>query len=409
VASGRSWIDQQWLAQVVFALVYRVGAWQALVVLRSILIGATFTFVYLSCRGVGAGRRASSLLALASFLATMLGLALRPQLFAFAVFAACVWLLVTSDRHPTRVWWIPVLVAVWANVHGSFFLGPVLLALAWVRGRRDPASRRLLIVTALSVVATLANPFGLGVWSYVASISMNPAITRTVSEWLPPTIHDLAGLAFFASVGATAVVFVRRTARVGWPTLLTLAVFLALGLQSGRGMFWWDLVVPSLVAAELGSSMRDDGRRAPAPMVLLTIAAVLCTGVAFQPWLRAPGAGTSLLDDAPARVTAAAGRVTPAGGRIFDAQRLGSWLEWALPDRAVFADSRIELLTADEWDDYLDVSSGVQGWQQVLDRYRVDVVVATTDQQGSLLPLIRRDPGWRQVYTDEDGSVFIRS
>ncbi|MGZ4126343.1 MAG: hypothetical protein ACXVQU_12415 [Actinomycetota bacterium] len=413
VANGRAWTDQQWLAQVLFALVYRAGAWQGLVVLRSLIVGATFTFVYLSCRGVGAARKTSALLALGSFAATILALALRPQLLAFALFAACVWALATHERHPRRVWIVPLLVAVWANVHGTFFLGPLLLGLAWIGERRTPASRRLLAATALSVAATFANPFGPGVWRYIVSISTNPAITKSVTEWAPPTVQDLAGLAFFVSIAATAVVFARRTRPVGWPTLLTLAVFLAIGLQSGRGMFWWDLLLPSILAAQFMSATDDAPERAepPAPMVLVVgvVAVTVFTAVAFLPWLRAPGSGQALLNDAPAGLTAAVERATQPGSRIFDAQRLGSWLEFALPDRRVFVDSRIELFTASEWRDYMNVSAGVEGWQALLDRYGVDVVVATRGQQGTLLPRIRSDPGWTQSYADSHGSVFVRS
>jgi hypothetical protein len=424
VARGRPWTDQQWLAQVLFALVYRAGRWQGLVMLRSVLVGTTFTFVYLSCRGTGADRRTSALLALGSFGAAMLALALRPQLIAFALFAACVWAIATGERRPRRLWAVPVLVAVWSNVHGTFFLGPVLIALAWIARRRTPASRRLLAVGAVTLAATLANPYGLGVWGYVASISTNPAITKTVTEWAPPTVRDIAGLAFFASLAATAALFARRRRPIGWPVLLTLGVFVALGLQSGRGIFWWDLVLPSVLAplvvpvrvdadaddpeAKDAADRRDEAT-APATLVVAVAAAVLVTAVAFLPWLRSAGDGETLLGDAPIALTAAVERVTQPGSRIFDAQRLGSWLEWALPDRRVFVDSRIELFTPGEWRDYLNVSAGIEGWQDVLDRYAVDVVIATRSQQGTLLPRIRRDPGWRQVYSNADGSVFVRS
>ena len=190
VAFGRPWVDQQWLAQILLALVHRSGGWDALVLLRSALIGATFIFVYLSCRAVGAGRKASALLALGSFGAAILGLALRPQLFAFALFSASVWLIASADRHPRRLWCVPPLVALWANLHGTFFLGPVLLGLAWLRERRSASSRRLIVATGLALLATLANPFGVGVWRYVVSISSDPQITNSISEWAPPTAHD---------------------------------------------------------------------------------------------------------------------------------------------------------------------------------------------------------------------------
>ena len=53
-------------------------------------------------------------------------MALRPQLLGMAFFAV---LLVIIDRRrtmPRLLWPAPLLVAIWANLHGSFFLGPVV-------------------------------------------------------------------------------------------------------------------------------------------------------------------------------------------------------------------------------------------------------------------------------------------
>ena len=54
---------------------------------------------------------------------------------------AVVLLLVTDRRaHPDRLWAIPVIVLVWANIHGSFFLGPLVLGLAWLEDVHDQAA-----------------------------------------------------------------------------------------------------------------------------------------------------------------------------------------------------------------------------------------------------------------------------
>src|SRR5438093_13567430 len=39
-AAGRAWTDQQWGAQIAFALIWRAGGWAALALLRAALVGA---------------------------------------------------------------------------------------------------------------------------------------------------------------------------------------------------------------------------------------------------------------------------------------------------------------------------------------------------------------------------------
>jgi hypothetical protein len=244
----------------------------------------------------------------------------------------------------------------------------------------------------------------------VVAISTDPSITRAVTEWAPPTIRDLAGVAFFGS-GLVVAAFFARRGRAPRATLLALGLFFVIGLQAVRGVFWWDLVVPSLVAAHLPSRPeRAGGSTAPAWMGVSVIAAVVAIGIAFLPWVRA-AAGSDrerALLTAPAGVTDELRRTVEPGARFYAFQPWGSWFEYALPEDAVFVDSRIELFPESVWRDYLDVAAGVEGWQGTLDRWRVDVVVLSTEQE-ALIARIRADAAWRLTYRDADGLVFVRT
>ena len=184
-ANGAPWVDQQWLAQAALALAHRLGGWDTVFLLKAVLIGVTFGFVFAACRAGGASARAAAGLTVAGFLASAQNLAMRPQLFAVALFAAVQWISSTRREHPARQWAIPVLVAIWANVHGSFVLGPVLVGLDWLEDRREhsPRASSTLLIAAVALLATLANPFGMRVWTYAVDIATNPTITRFASEW----------------------------------------------------------------------------------------------------------------------------------------------------------------------------------------------------------------------------------
>jgi hypothetical protein len=93
---------------------------------------------------------------------------------------------------------------------------------------------------------------------------------------------------------------------------------------------------------------------------------------------------------------------------MFNAQIWGSWFELVLPRNKVFVDSRIELYPDSIWNQYYSVSAGRQGWQSILDRWRVHIVVISLGQQEALLPFIRRDSAWRLVFEDDDGLIFLR-
>ena len=198
--AGTPWTDQQWLAQVLLALGYRAGGWELLAVLRAALVGLALALSIGASMARGAGTRMAAILALLVFALSAPALALRPQLFGITIFAGLLWLVAVRRSHPAWYWAAPVLVALWANLHGSFVLAPLVLGYAWLddvaRGR---PSRQSLAVLLLGVAATLVNPFGPGVWAYAAGIGANPAITDRVSEWQRTTPLTVPGALFYAS------------------------------------------------------------------------------------------------------------------------------------------------------------------------------------------------------------------
>ncbi len=163
-AAGVPWTDQQWGAQVVLELAYRLGGWTGLVLLRALLVGIIFGCVFAIGRLRGLRERTAALLALAAFAVMAVALALRPQLIGMAFFAVVLLLVVDRRAHPGRLWLVPLIVAVWANIHGSFFLGPVALGLAWLEDvhDHDPRARRVLLLAVLSAARGVPDPVRAG-------------------------------------------------------------------------------------------------------------------------------------------------------------------------------------------------------------------------------------------------------
>ncbi|MBA2382930.1 MAG: hypothetical protein H0V73_12535, partial [Chloroflexi bacterium] len=249
-AAGSSWHDAQWGAQAVFAWVYQVAGWTGLALLRSVLVATTFLCLLLACRARGLDMRRAALLAIAAFIVSAAALALRPQLVGMALFGILVFLLADRGAHPGRLWLAPIVVIAWANVHGSFFLGPVLIGLAWLEDldRRSPGARRTLAVAVVALVAALVNPFGLEVWRYAIGLTTNTFVTSRITEWQPTSLRSVDGILFFASAALVFVLIARRRAVVPWPALVAVGLFAAIGTYAIRGVAWWSLGMPVVVA-----------------------------------------------------------------------------------------------------------------------------------------------------------------
>jgi hypothetical protein len=416
-AAGLPWVDQQWGAEVIFATVFRFGGWTGLVLLRAVLVAIIFGCVYAICRRRGLPVRTAALLTLAAFIIAAVALGLRAQALGMAFFA--VLLLLVSERraHPRVLWAIPPLVLVWANIHGSFFLAPLVLGLAWLEDLHDRVEHphRTLLVAVVSALAACITPFGPAVWIYAAGLTTNSNVTGDIAEWQPTSIRTLPGLLFFGSVFAVAVVIARRGRPTPWPTLAWLAVFFLIGVYAARGIAWWPLAAVVAVAGLLADPARAAEaaepetprlfRRLNAAIVVLFIV----VGIVLLPvWRHVDSrldAPEGILLYAPPGITATLRDLARPGDRVFNPQEWGSWFEFALPDLPVAMDSRIEFYPADVWRDYDNVLAGREGWQARIVSWAPTIaVIAKRDQ---LIVDRFTGIGWRSVYSDADGSIMV--
>ena len=424
-ASGAAWLNQQWGAQVLLATVDRLAGWTGLTILRATLVGFTFGCLYAIGRRRGLEVRRAAWLTLGAFIVSAVALALRPQLIGMALLAATLFLVVDRRAHPGRLSVVPLIVLAWANVHGSFFLGPVVVGLAWLEDVHERVERphRTLAIAIASAAAALVNPFGPAVWGYAVGLTTNTFVTSRISEWQPTTLRTIPGMLFFGSVALTVVLLARRGRPTPWPTLAWLGVFAAIGTYAIRGVAWWPLgaatAVAGLLATDLAAARSTAGPPDPSrppreerssPVNVVLAALIVAAGVVLLPVWRATdsrlGAPAGVVGDAPAGITAALRAAVKPGDRILNPQPWGSWFELALPQATVALDSRIELFPAQVWDDYETVRSGGDGWQAILERWNPTFVVATDDEDELVARL--HLAGWITAYADGDGTVLVR-
>jgi hypothetical protein len=302
------------------------------------------------------------------------------------------------------------------NIHGSFVLAPVLLVLSALedRPRSRELARRGFVVAASCVVVAFLNPFGARIWLYVTNLTTDPEIRNLIDEWQPTRPDSLTGVAFYVSVVAVAFAVLSRRPRPPWPRLIALAVVAALGVQAVRGVMWWALAAPVLIA-DLFPERRTRVDR-PSLLNVAIAAVIVALMVPVLPWFRplyaadatSFSATDGILLHAPATLSGEVRDGVEPGARMFVDHDWSSWFELEVPRNPVFVDPRIELFPAEVWDDYLTVISASEGWEEILERWEVDVVVLS-DERRTLTSALEADAGWTPVYRDVHGSVFARA
>ena len=408
--AGQPWVFQQWLAAAIFGRLHAWFGWEGAVLVRALMVAIAFGTTYRRTRTACRAPSVAGCLVFGCFLSVLVfpgALELRPQLLVVPLFVLACWLIDGRTAHPGRTWWVVPVAVIWANLHGSVLLVALSALIACVgdliRGRRTASM--MAAITAGALIAPLLTPWGWRTYAYIWEVARSP-IVRAIDEWRPILVAWPAGLVFGMLVVALGVVlWRRRTGSFDVEAGIGLTVFTALVLVSGRNVIWWALYVPPVVGRLIGGRERSAER---SEGVERTIAVALVALVAVGAWRTFTASrDDALLADAPTGVTRAVAEQRDLG-RVFAAD-WPSWFEYAVPDTPMFVDARAELFPADVWDSYFEVTQGEAGWRDVLDRWDVQVVVLDDAVHPLLAATIADDPGWRVVYADEDGQVYVRA
>jgi hypothetical protein len=126
-----TWINHNWLFDLVAFLLYRLGDVGAVILVagKAVLLTLVAWLMLETSTPPGRPRWIGVLCILVAVLAVSRSAFLQPPVAAFVVLAAILFILVRSEPGSRWVWLLPALCAVWVNVDGWFFLGPLTIAL----------------------------------------------------------------------------------------------------------------------------------------------------------------------------------------------------------------------------------------------------------------------------------------
>ncbi len=429
--AGQPFQDVNWLSQIVYYHLFELGGLALVRVVNAAIVALTLFWLVALCKRVSDSLPVSLGIGIAVFLGLWDVLTIRPQTFSLLLFVAMYDVLGRSERRPGLLVVPPLLMALWANLHGAFPAGLMLLgcwwlAALWVALAERTAThcrraRRLGLCLAAAILATLANPYGWGIYLYVAQTS-NLAAARGIDEWLRPEFNQLIGLAYFVSlpivVGLVVVAWKKKTALPTVRELLLVCCFLPLACGSVRMVAWWLLAMAPFLARRIAllwpatdnSTTLKPNRGASISVVALGLAMVFSLpGLQrFNPLMR-----LRPIDPTTAQVHDAqeflAGHLD--AGRVFSRFEWGEYVSWAgHPRLKVFLDGRIEIYPDAVWQAYADVTCGQPNWQAVLDDYHIDALLLDVNYHRwtGLLPQVEQSPHWQRRHQVGNAVVFVR-
>jgi len=409
---GQPWISTQWLAQVLYAKAYAISGWSGPVVLAATAIAATFgLFARFLSRRLS---ESTTLVFIAAALAlTVPHLLARPHVLALPVMVAWVGgLIAAADRRGAPSFWLLPLMALWANLHGGFVFGLVLIAPialdavlnADVKLRKALALRWTAFAVA-ALVLSCCTPYGWNSLLASQKILALGAALPLIMEWKPTEFGSVGAFEVCLLLGIGLALF--RGVRLPPLRIVLLLGLLHMALAQGRAVEILALLAPLILAAPLarqigGNEVSTSSAAAPMRGVMfasVTIALVAATLAyasvhRFEPHTRG----------SPVAAVTALKKLNLT--RVFNDYDFGGYL--IANGVATFIDGRTELFGEKFFVDH-NAASGLmqpENLFRLLDEYSIEATLMRT--QSAATKLLDHIDGWQKIYADDIATIHLR-
>ena len=417
--ADRPWVAYSWLFGV---LLYGMHGLLGLMgVALYTLLGSLAVTTALLCLVLHFETRVPVALALTAAGLAAIGPTLAPRAYLFTVcfFIVEIYVLffVRETGRLRPLWVLPPLFALWANLHVQFVHGLFVLGLAMADSllvglvRRDDRIDRhrvplrpLAMTIAACTLATLATPYGIGLYRAVVEHSGQRAIYKYINELSSPPFRGPAEWVFLA-LALGAAFSLGRQRRVEPFPLLMLAGAAYFSFLAWRDAWFLTIVSVAIIASTWGERRQPRRRLSRAGAVATAVG--VAVGVAIILGARTLSAAT---------FEAAVATVYPAGateairqgkypGPLFNDFNWGGYLIWRLPEYRVSMDGRANLHGDKRVQRSVDTWTG-RSWESDEELQSARLVIAGS--KGILAQFLSRDARFKTVYRDDVASVFTR-
>lgn len=420
----------EWLADVLFALAHQIAGLDGVVWLTALILSLSFWLIYKHSRDLSNMSVLALVGGIAGVGAGSLHWLTRPHIFTI-LFTALWAIELDKVRMGLKKGWIafPVMMVVWANLHGAFIAGLVIWALVLLgelleRKKKINQLSHLIWIGPSSILASLLNPAGVGVWKTGLGFLGNRYLVSHTAEYLPPDFQNPAFWPFLAVIGISILLLGLSQRRIKLAHLFLLGSWTAMALYSARNIPLYVVVVIPILS-DLGARLIKEGRGRAAvdwflnfqerisltennirggfwgPAAVLLSIFLLISGVRLDFQSR----GNMFSEEIFPVHAVDWLEQNPQGGYGFNHFPWGGYLLYRLwPDNLVFIDGQTDFYGEDLTRQYERVITLQPGWQQVLGNHQINWVIIPADSPLAVQLAVSGE--WHTVYRDQTTRIF---
>lgn len=441
--AGKPWVLHEWLFEIILFGVYSLCGGAGVKLFTATFATATVYIAYGIAKRLLGKPYWAFFLALILFYQMVPNVSPRPQLFTFLMFAIYLRILVDfkyfNEMH--RLWLLPVLMVIWVNSHGGYVAGLVLLLLfvtcEWLTfvllqqadAIQKQRLKKLTTISALTVAATLLNPYFTDHWIYPFTVMNMDASQNLITEWRSPDFHTFRWKSYLLLVFAVFTAAIYSNKRPDFTEIVLSVFFISSAFISIRHapisvlgiLFFASVTLAHVPFSRIFSCLKLDQLRLHYRqfvgngtdlgkkeylfnwlLLLVTLAGCLL----YYPVFHAKDQ-----DKINKTVPIKAVQFTiDAGikGRVFSVYHYGGYLiNQFYPGQLVFIDGRADLYGDKFIQEYLELIEARVGWKEKLEKHQIDYAIIA--RKSALVELLQTKADFKLIYEDEVNAVLIKN
>jgi hypothetical protein len=426
------WTAHEWLSEVIMALAHNTLGLTGVVLLFVFLIAITYTYLYKSLRR----QNGNLFLILGIFILVITTSSIhwlaRPHIFSLLFFV--LWYDLLDRFHYDNVNYLylfPPMMLLWANLHGGFIIGLILLGVYFVgnfleglcskgQQRALPFNKcRVIVIIGLACVfAAMINPYGYKILLFPFKLVGDSFIMSIINEFMPTNAQTAHLYVLYLVITLTTLMLSRR--RINSVECLLIILFIYMSLYSIRYITMFAIIAAPIVLKRLNEAAGESklkimqilNRRSDSiwatdatargflwpAAALIVVAALATSGFVkhdFDPKNK-PVQAVEFLQNV----------YLPC--HMFNNDEFGDYMIYkAFPSYRVFIDGRGDMYGTHQLKDYLAVSSLGADWEKVLQKYQIKWVFFDADSLLSRYLSQRAD--WHLIYADKVAHIYVRN
>ncbi|HHT9126465.1 MAG TPA: hypothetical protein ACFYD6_11700 [Candidatus Brocadiia bacterium] len=450
--AGKEWFAWEWLSDVILAWIHGMFGMNGVVVFCNLIVAVTFCFLF----KILLSKRVNILIALSLVLvalgASFLHWLARPHIFSWLFTLIAYWMLDEYQlRRKRYIYFLPLVMLVWANLHGGFMIGLILTSIYFLgnfltfltssdktrSGDCLRISLFLAFIGLISLFASFINPYGLKLIPHIFDTYVSKSlIVDNTNEFMSPNFHDNTVKLYELCVILLIVVLTFSLRRFNFIQIGLVIFWIHMSLFSSRNIPLFLIIITPIIGEYLNDILNqlqgrmdikawvkrivggffliskrlhnlEPGTNSPVYFVIpVAFMVLLCLNggrIGDKVILNAQFDSKRFPVDAVNFIEA-----NQIPGRMFNEFAWGGYLIYRLyPGQKVFIDGRADMYGEPFVKDYLEVIRAGTNWASVLEKN--DINWATIPTSSPIAAVLRADNRWKHIYKDDTATIFIRN